>query len=86
MDLINIKTSNLIRLVNKQIKIVTKTLGLPDLSTYSARHSYATILAKKRVPESYTADQLGHANRTVTQNYFGNYSKEELFTYNSMLL
>jgi len=78
--------SNLIRLVNKQIKIVTKALGLPDLSTYSARHSYATILAKKRVPESYIADQLGHANRTVTQNYFGNYSKEERFIYNSMLL
>ena len=77
---------NVIRLTNKQIKNVSKALTLPDISTYSARHSYATILAKKRVPESYIAEQLGHANRTVTQNYFDNYTKEERIQYNSMLL
>jgi len=77
---------NIIRLTNKQIKIVTKALELPDISTYSARHSYATILAKKRAPESYIAEQLGHANRTVTQNYFDSYTKEERIQYNSMLL
>jgi integrase len=77
---------NIIRLTNKQIKIISKALNLPDISTYSARHSYATILAKKRVPESYIAEQLGHANRTVTQNYFDNYTKEERIHYNSMLI
>jgi integrase len=39
-----------------------------------------------RVPESYIAEQLGHANKTVTQNYFDSYTKEERITYNSMLL
>jgi integrase len=77
---------NIIRLTNKQIKIISKALNLPDISTYSARHSYATILAKLRVPESYIAEQLGHANRTVTQNYFDNYTKKERIHYNSMLL
>jgi integrase len=77
---------NIIRLTNKQIKTVSKALKLPDISTYSARHSYATILAKKRVPESYIAEALGHANRTVTQNYFDSYTKEERIQYNSMLL
>jgi integrase len=77
---------NIIRLANKQIKIVCESLSLPNVSTYSFRHSYATILAKKRVPESYIAEQLGHANRTVTQNYFDSYTKEERIQYNSMLL
>ncbi|VBB43496.1 conserved hypothetical protein [uncultured Paludibacter sp.] len=77
---------NIVRLTNKQIKIVTKALNLPDVSTYTARHSYATILAKNRVPESYISEQLGHANRTVTQSYFDNYSKEERINYNSILL
>jgi integrase len=77
---------NILRLSNKQIKLVTKALELPDISTYNARHSYATILAKMRVPESYIAEQLGHANKTVTQNYFDSYTKEERITYNSMLL
>ncbi|MDR3705789.1 MAG: site-specific integrase [Paludibacteraceae bacterium] len=78
--------SNITRLTNKQIKLVTKALELPDISTYNARHSYATILAKMRVPESYIAEQLGHAHQTITQNYFGSYSKEERIKYNSMLL
>jgi integrase len=77
---------NITRLANKQIKIVCEALNLPNVSTYSFRHSYATILAKKRVPESYIAEQLGHANRTVTQNYFDSYTKEERIQYNSMLL
>lgn len=77
---------NITRLTNKQIKIVTTALKLPDISTYNARHSYATILAKMRVPESYIAEQLGHANRTITQSYFGSYTKEERLQYNSMLL
>ncbi len=81
-----LKIFDIIRLTNRQIKFVTKALGLPDISTYNARHSYATILAKLKVPESYIAESLGHANRTITQGYFGSYSKEERIQYNSMLL
>jgi integrase len=81
-----LKIFDIIRLTNRQIKLVTKALDLPDISTYNARHSYATILAKMRVPESYIAESLGHANRTITQSYFGSYSKEERIQYNSMLL
>jgi integrase len=81
-----LKIHNLIRLTNKQIKIISKALELPDISTYTARHCYATILSKNRVPESFIAEQLGHANRTVTQNYFDKYTKEERINYNSILL
>ena len=80
---------NVIRLTNKQIKNVTKALELNDISTYNARHSYATILAKSidpRVPESYIAESLGHSKKTVTQNYFGGYNKQERIKYNSLLL
>ena len=77
---------NVIRLTNKKIKLVTKAIGLPDISTYNARHSYATILTKLRVPESYIAESLGHADSTVTQSYFGHYDKQERMKYNSLLL
>ncbi len=82
-----LKTQNLIRLTNKKIKIIAKKIGLMDgISTYTARHSYATILAKLRVPESFIAEQLGHSKRTVTQNYFDSYMKEERVSFNSLLL
>ncbi|MDD4428925.1 MAG: site-specific integrase [Paludibacter sp.] len=82
-----LKTQNLIRLTNKKIKLVAKKIGLMDgISTYTARHSYATILAKLRVPESFIAEQLGHSKRTVTQNYFDSYTKEERLSFNGLLL
>lgn len=78
---------NVIRLTNKLIKKVTKAINLTDISTYSTRHSYATILAKNRVPESYISESLGHSkNKNVTQSYYGHYSKKERITYNSILL
>lgn len=77
---------NVIRLTNNQIKKVTLALNMADISTYNARHSYATILAKKRVPESYIAESLGHSKKTVTQCYYGGYNKKERITYNSLLL
>jgi len=77
---------NVIRLTNKTIKLVTKALKLPDISTYNARHSYATILNKNRVPESFISEQLGHSNNNVTQSYFGRYSKKERLKYNNFLI
>ncbi|MEI8274199.1 MAG: site-specific integrase [Paludibacter sp.] len=78
---------NVIRLTNKHIKRVTTALKMDDISTYNARHSFATILTKKRVPESYISESLGHSkNKTVTQNYFGSYNKKERIKYNSLLI
>ena len=77
---------NVIRLTNKHIKKVTSALKMDDISTYNARHSYATILTKNRVPESYISESLGHSTKSITQNYFGGYNKNERITYNSLLL
>ena len=56
------------------------------VNNYTARHSYATILNKLRVPESYISQQLGHSKRTVTQGYFGEFDRDSRFEYNSLLL
>ncbi|MFZ4798743.1 MAG: phage integrase SAM-like domain-containing protein [Bacteroidia bacterium] len=78
--------SNVIRLTNKNIKKVTKSLELPDISTYNCRHSYTTILAKLRTPESYIDQATGHSQKTITQGYIGKYNKQERIKYNSLLL
>jgi integrase/recombinase XerD len=77
---------NVIRLTNKNIKKVTKELELPDISTYNCRHSFTTILAKLRTPESYIDQATGHSQKSITQGYIGKYDKQERITYNSLLL
>lgn len=84
-----LKIKNLVRLVNDKIKHVAKELnldGADDISTYTARHSYSTILSKLRVPESFISEQLGHSKKNVTQGYIDAYDKDERISYNSLLL
>jgi len=81
---------------NKRIKAICRELKNDDdtpmipnydlVNNYTARHSFATILSKLGVPESYISQQLGHSTQTVTQGYFGEYDRDERFKYNSMLL
>jgi integrase len=78
---------NVIRATNKNIKKVTKALKLPDISTYNCRHSYTTILAKLRTPESYIDQATGHSQgKSVTKGYIGKYDKTERNKYNSLLI
>ena len=41
----------------------------PDISTYWARHSWATIAASLDIPKDTIAHALGHGNNTVTDIY-----------------
>lgn len=77
---------NLTKHINKHVKIIAAELGLPDISTYWCRHSFVTVLIKARVPESYISEAVGHSTKTVTQGYFGRYTREERLEYNSLLL
>lgn len=90
------KIFTITNVANKRIKAICKelkhedgTMMIPNfdlVNNYTARHSYATILNKLRVPESYISQQLGHSKRTVTQGYFGEFDRDSRFEYNSLLL
>lgn len=87
-------TKNITYVVNSNIKKLIKSINanlpeeehLPEnVSTYTARHSYGTILAHNRVPESYIGFALGHSRKSVTDSYIEEYSKEDRLQYNSLL-
>lgn len=48
---------------------IKKELGLPELTTYWARHSWATIAASLDIPRDTIAHALGHGGNTVTDIY-----------------
>lgn len=51
------------------LRNISSRLGLPQLSTYWARHSWATVAAALDVPKETVAAALGHGGNTVTDIY-----------------
>lgn len=71
--------------VNERLKVIGKELNLPiDLTTYVARHSFATSLKRAGVQTSMISEALGHSSERVTQIYldsFGNDQMEDAMKY-----
>lgn len=68
----------LIKTTNKYIRRTFEKLGLPPkLSTYHARHSFATILMRANVPIKFISDSLGHASLKTTTTYLHSFEEEQ---------
>jgi site-specific recombinase XerD len=63
-----------IRFVNQHIKHLAKANGLTeDISTYWARHSFATSAVRKSASMEYVSEALGHSDLKTTKNYFAGF-------------
>lgn len=51
------------------LRKISARLGLPKLTTYWARHSWATMAASLDIPKETIAAALGHGGNTVTDIY-----------------
>jgi integrase len=55
---------------NTQMKKIAKELGIKqNVTTYVARHTYATVLNNSGAPLSHISENLGHSNIATTQTY-----------------
>lgn len=68
---------NTIRLVNKKMAKISKVLNYDLISTYSARHSYATVLKRSGANIAFISESLGHSDLRTTENYLASFEKEE---------
>ena len=65
--------------VNKHLKEIGERLNLPiPLTTYVARHSYATVLKRAGVSTSIISESLGHSSERVTQIYLDSFDNEQI--------
>lgn len=62
---------------NRRLKKIAQATGLNQLTTYTARHSFATVLKRGGAKTSYISESLGHSNLAVTENYLACFEKEE---------
>jgi len=76
-----------IKQVNGNMKIIGKELEIETpITTYVARHSYATVLKRSGVSTSIISNALGHESESITQTYLDNFESDVFFEANKHLL
>lgn len=65
--------------VNKCLKEIGTELNLHiDITTYVARHTYATVLKRSGVNTSIISESLGHSSEKVTQIYLDSFENSQI--------
>jgi len=78
--------TQLIRRVNLSLRKIGESLGIEkDLTTYTARHSFATILLRNNVPIGFISQALGHSDLKTTETYLGEFDEEQAMEYSANL-
>ncbi len=72
---------------NKAIKRLAHALGIEkEITSYVARHSYATIAKYKGMPTAIISDALGHNNESTTQIYLNSFEHDVLDAWNDKVI
>lgn len=67
------------RNINKYMKRIAKDVGInKPVTTYYARHSFATALKRSNVSTEMISELLGHSSLEVTKNYLAGFEKEQI--------
>lgn len=83
----NAAIAQFVKTTNKYLKHVTDSLEWSNkVTTYFARHSYATRLKRAGVPIAYISDSLGHVNIATTENYLSSFTDETVKSNAGLLL
>lgn len=70
-------TQNLLLQINKCMHKIGMDLNLGNITTYVARHSYATILKRSGANIAFISESLGHSDQKTTESYLDSFEKEE---------
>lgn len=65
--------------INRDLRQIGEKLELPiKLTTYVARHSFATVLKRSGVATSIISETLGHSSEKITQVYLDSFENEQV--------
>ena len=69
----------LIHLINEHMKQIAAELGIcKPITTYYARHSFATILKNSGVSTEFISEALGHTSLETTKSYLAGFEQEAI--------
>ena len=55
--------------INRHLKVISEECKLPKITTYSLRHTWATLAAKLEIPKETISAALGHGPKNTTDIY-----------------
>ncbi len=64
-----LKTKNFTSLLNKRMHRIGKHLGIGSITSYTARHSFATVNKRSGASIEYISESLGHSDVKTTKTY-----------------
>jgi site-specific recombinase XerD len=71
------RIDKMLKTVNSNLKIIGSLAGIKEkLTTYVARHSYATVMKKSGVPTAIISEALGHESEKTTQIYLDSFENK----------
>lgn len=74
----HLAVKNFTRFVNQHLKDLATSVGITsDISTYWARHSFATNAIRSGVKMEFVSEALSHRNLKTTQDYFAGFEDIE---------
>ncbi len=63
--------------INKYIGRIAQAVGIEQhVTTYTARHSYATVLKRSGAPVEFISESLGHSDIRTTENYLDSFEDD----------
>jgi integrase len=69
----------LTKIINKYIKQIAKELEIDkNVTTYFARHSFATVLKRSGAKIEMISELLGHSNVGVTESYLDSFENDQI--------
>lgn len=69
---------NFTRSVNQNLKVLAANNGITEeISSYWARHSFATNLIRSGGSMELVGELFGHSDKKTTQNYFAGFEDKE---------
>lgn len=78
---------NSVHLVNKKLRKIGKRLNLPiSLTTYVARHGWASIAMSKNIPISTISEAMGHDSERTTRIYLSSLDTTVIDNANHLVL
>ena len=73
------RVNGILKTINKYLKMIGEHLKIEtSLTTYVARHTYATVLKRSGVNTSIISESLGHSSEKVTQIYLDSFENSQI--------
>jgi integrase/recombinase XerD len=78
-DTENRTVKQLTKVINKYIGMIAKDMGIDkQVTTYFARHSFATVLKRSGANTEMISDLLGHSSVAVTESYLDSFESDQI--------